>query len=86
MWAGIIVALMLVEPVPQDRALALGIAASGLYGWVFWSTRARWLPRMSRKPLRNAVVIGSVNAAVVETFFLVYLMAAMLVLMVLGLA
>jgi hypothetical protein len=71
-WAGIIVALMLVEPVPEDRAIGLGIAAGGLYGWAFWLTRARWLPRLSRRPLRNAIWLGSINAAVVETFFLIF--------------
>ncbi len=71
-WAAVIVALMLVEPVPEDRAIALGIVASGLYGWGFWLTRARWLLRLNRNPLRNAILLGSINAAVVETFFLIF--------------
>ncbi|MFV1970145.1 MAG: hypothetical protein ACC683_03965 [Acidimicrobiia bacterium] len=69
-WTGIIVALMLVEPVPEDRVIGLSIAASGLYGWAFWLTRNRWLPRLSGHPLRNAIWLGSINAAVIETLFL----------------
>lgn len=69
-WAGVIIVLLLVDPEAEMRAIGLGMAVSALYGWGLWFTKARWLPRLSHKPMRNAFLLGIFNAAVIETVFL----------------
>jgi len=72
-WAAILVVLMGAQrgASPEDRTTALSIALSGLYTVLLYRTRRRWLPRLASHPLRNAMILGSVNAAIIETVFLV---------------
>jgi hypothetical protein len=72
-FAGLLLILMMINEgsTPEDQTTALAIAGSGLYTVLLGRTRRFWLPRLSRRPLRNAMLLGSVNAAVIETLFLV---------------
>lgn len=72
-WAAILIALMGAQSgaSPEDRTLAISIAASGLYTLLLHRTRRWWLPRLADRPLRHAMILGSVNAALIETLFLV---------------
>jgi len=70
-WAAFLLILMPVsDPTPENRTTALSIGLSGLYTLLLYRTRRRWLPRLAGRPLRNAMILGSVNAAIVETVFL----------------
>lgn len=72
-WAACLIGLMGMQEgaSPEDRTLAMSIALSGIYTLLLRQTRNRWLPRLADRPLRNAMILGSVNAAVIETLFLV---------------
>ena len=72
-WAAILIVLMGAQAgaSPEDRTLAISISLSGLYTLLLYRTRPRWLPRLANHPLRNAMILGSVNAAIIETLFLV---------------
>jgi len=72
-WAALLILLMGLQKgaSPEDRTLAISITSSGLYTLLLHRTRARWVPRLAAHPLRNAMILGSVNAAVIETLFLV---------------
>lgn len=59
------------EPTPKGLAVIVAIPASGLYTLALYGTRRLWLPRLARRPVRNAILLGIFNAAVVETMFLV---------------
>lgn len=59
------------EPTPENLTLAVSITLSGLYTGVLNLTRGVWLKRLSGQPVRNAILLGSFNAAVVETIFLI---------------
>jgi hypothetical protein len=59
------------EPTPKGIAVMVAIAASGLYTLLLYATRRLWLTRLARRPVRNAILLGIFNAAVVETFFLI---------------
>ena len=59
------------DATPEDKTLALSIFSSGLYTLLLVHTRQWWLPRLRHRPLRNAMLLGSINAAVIETLFLV---------------
>lgn len=59
------------EPTPENLTLFFSIIGSGLYTYLLYRIRDKWMPRLSEKPLRNAILIGILNAAVIETFFLV---------------
>jgi hypothetical protein len=60
------------EPTPENLTLMLAIWGAGLYTLVLRLTRSWWLPRLAKRPLRNAVLLGAFNAAVIETEFLVF--------------
>lgn len=60
------------EPTPENLTLCFSIIASGLYTVLLYRTRARWMPRLTDKPLRNAVLLGIFNAAVIEMIFLLF--------------
>lgn len=72
-WAVILCVLMGAQrgASPEDRTLGLSILLSGVYTLLLYWTRSRWLPRLADRPLRNAIILGSINAAVIETLFLV---------------
>jgi len=56
-------------PTPRNLTLMCAILSSGLYGLMLYLSRARWAPRLSKHPLRNAIMLGVFNAALVETIF-----------------
>jgi len=58
------------EPTAENLTLAVSITLSGLYTGMLYLTRRVWLKRLSGKPVRNAILLGSFNAAVIETLFL----------------
>ncbi len=77
-WIGLVWAVVLIVlsgaqegASPEDRTLAISIALSGVYTLLLKWSRPWWLPRLASRPLRNAMILGSVNAAVIETLFLV---------------
>jgi uncharacterized membrane protein len=59
------------DPTPKGLAVIVAIPASGLYTLALWATRRWWLPVLARRPVRNAILLGIFNAAVVETMFLI---------------
>ncbi|MBN1563789.1 MAG: hypothetical protein JXA10_08115 [Anaerolineae bacterium] len=56
---------------PEDQTTALSITLSGVYTLLLAWTRRWWLSRLLDHPLRNAILVGSINAAVIETLFLI---------------
>ena len=58
------------EPTPENLTLAVSITLSGLYTGLLFLTRKYWLNGLSGRPIRNAILLGSFNAAVIETLFL----------------
>ena len=62
--------VVFLEPTPENLTLAVSITLSGLYTGFLFLTRKYWLDRLSRKPVRNAILLGSFNAVVIETLFL----------------
>jgi hypothetical protein len=72
-YAGLLLFLMLFgeDSTPEDKTVAIATTCSGLYTLLLGRTRRWWLPRLSRRPLRNAMILGCINAAVIETLFLV---------------
>lgn len=61
---------MLLEPTPENITLAVSITLSGLYTGLLYLTRNLWLRKLSKSPVVNAILLGSFNAAVIETLFL----------------
>lgn len=59
------------EPTPENLTLAVSITLSGLYTVLLFLTRNFWLQGLSRKPVTNAILLGSFNAVVIETLFLI---------------
>jgi hypothetical protein len=59
------------EPTAENLTLFFAITGSGLYTLALWFTRPLWLPRFDGNPLRNAMLLGIFNAALIETLFLV---------------
>ena len=70
---GMIVLLLaaLLEPTPENFTLAASILLSGFYTWLLYLTRRIWLPKLSKTPIRNAILLGSINAVIIETLFLI---------------
>ncbi len=70
---GILVLLLsvLLEPTPENFTLAVSILLSGIYTGFLYLSKRYWLPKISKKPIRSAILLGSFNAAVIETLFLV---------------
>ncbi len=62
--------VVFLEPTPENLTLAVSITLSGLYTGLLFLTKKFWLKGFSRKPVRNAILFGSFNAAVIETLFL----------------
>ena len=72
LWGVLVITVAAVaEPTPENLALLISIAASGLYTLGLFITRPIWLRLLARRPLFNAALLGIFNAAVVETIFLV---------------
>lgn len=71
-WAALLIVIMGLndDATPEDHTLALSIALSGGYTLLLRVTRHWWRSRLARRPLRSAMILGSVNAAVIETLFL----------------
>lgn len=67
----VLILSVILEPTPENFTLGASITLSGVYTWLLYKTKERWLPKMAKKPVRNAVLVGSLNAAVIETIFLV---------------
>jgi hypothetical protein len=65
-----LVAAALSERTPENITYLLSIAGSGLYTLILYWTRPFWLPRLANHPLRNAMILGSFNAAFIEALFL----------------
>ncbi len=63
--------VVFLEPTPENLTLAVSITLSGLYTGLLFLTRKYWLNGLSRKPVCNAILLGSFNAAIIETLFLI---------------
>lgn len=66
----VLILSVLLEPTPENFTLAVSIILSGVYTWLLYLTRDRWIKKWSRKPVQKAILLGSINAAVIETLFL----------------
>lgn len=63
---------IIVDPTPENWTLAFSVWTAGIYTLTLYLTKKLWLPRLQQHPLRNAVILGAFNAAVIETEFLVF--------------
>jgi len=68
---GVLILAVLLDPTPENFTLGVSIFLSGLYTWLLYLTQECWIKRLRRKPMRNAILLGSLNAAVIEILFLV---------------
>ncbi|GAB4425234.1 MAG: hypothetical protein Kow00106_21910 [Anaerolineae bacterium] len=59
------------EPTAENKTLAVSVILSGLYTLFLGLSRRWWLPHLSRRPQGSAIVLGILNAVVIETLFLV---------------
>lgn len=70
-WAVItLTAATAADPTPENLTLFTAILTSGLYTLLLGSSRRLWRPWLAGKPLRNAALLGILNAAIIETLFL----------------
>jgi len=67
---GILLFAVILEPTPENFTLAVSIFLSGVYTWILFLTRRIWLKGLSKTPVINAVLLGSINAIIIETLFL----------------
>ena len=67
---GVLILSVVLDPSPENLTLGLSITLSGLYTWLLYLTKDHWIKRLRFKPVRNAILVGSLNAAVIETIFL----------------
>jgi hypothetical protein len=58
------------EPSPENLTLGVSIILSGLYTGFLYLARPLWLDKLAQKPLRGAILLGTFNAALIETLFL----------------
>jgi hypothetical protein len=71
-WGFIVLLLsVIIEPTPENFTLAASIILSGVYTLILFQTKRFWLPLAQMKPFRNAILVGSLNAVVIESLFLV---------------
>lgn len=68
---GILILSVVLDPTPENFTLGVSIILSGLYTLLLLLTKPFWLEKLAQKPLQGAILIGSLNAAVIETLFLV---------------
>ena len=66
----VLVLSVVMEPTPENFTLIVAIFLSGVYTWLLYLSKEIWLPGLSKSPIINAVILGSLNAAVIETLFL----------------
>lgn len=57
------------SPTPRNITLLCSILSSGLFSLILYLLRGFWLPKLSCHPPRNAILFGSLNAAIVEIIF-----------------
>jgi hypothetical protein len=69
--SAVLILIIFLDPTPENFTLGVSILLSGLYTWLLFLTREHWIKDLVQKPIRNAILIGSLNAAVIETLFLV---------------
>ena len=60
------------EPTRENLTVFFSIEASGLYTVLLYYTRQRWMPWFSGKQPRGAILAGILNAAIIETVFLIF--------------
>jgi hypothetical protein len=65
----ILLFLTLASPSPKSLTVLVSIILSGLYTLALYLTRGRWTLWLAKHPLRNACLLGVLNAAIVETIF-----------------
>ena len=71
LWGLIVLILsVLLDPTPENYTLGVSILLSGTYTWLLFLTRELWIKCLIKQPIRNAILVGSLNAAVIETLFL----------------
>lgn len=68
----VLIGSTIAEPTRENLTVLFSIEASGLYTVLLYFTRERWMPYFSRNKLRGAILVGIINAAVIETVFLVF--------------
>jgi len=66
----VLILSVVMEPTPENLTLTVSIVLSGVYTWLLYLSREIWLTGLSKSPTINAILMGSVNAAVIETLFL----------------
>ena len=66
----VLILSVILDPTPENFTLGVSITLSGFYTWLLYLTRDHWIKRLTHKPVRNAIIVGSLNAAVIETIFL----------------
>jgi hypothetical protein len=72
LWGLVVLGLTaFLDPTPENLTLAVSISLSGLYTVLLYFTRKYWLKNLLKHPEANAILLGSLNAAVIETLFLV---------------
>jgi hypothetical protein len=57
------------NPTPNNLTTFSAIETAGLYTLLLFLTRRRWLPLLARRPAINALVLGIINAALIEAEF-----------------
>lgn len=67
---GILILSIFLDPSPENLTLGISIPLSGVYTWLLYLTRDHWIKKLHRNPVRNAILVGSLNAAVIEALFL----------------
>lgn len=67
----VLILAIALDPTPENYTLGVSILLSGLYTWLLYLTRDLWIKGLVQQPVRNAILAGSLNAAVIETLFLV---------------
>lgn len=68
----VMIIIAITEPTNENIALAVSIWFAGAYTLFLRITRRFWMPLLSGKPMRAAVILGVVNAALIETEFLIF--------------
>lgn len=62
----------IIDRTAENLTLLCSIASSGAFTLLLYATRRYWLPRVAYRPVRNAILLGIFNAAIVEMIFLLF--------------